>query len=136
MIGTANNTATLADLLQNETEGNALFMIEVLRELAQLAGRLDQIGVVTLPQRLFSGGVQTVLRRRLARLPEAARSLLTLAAIIGRQLDLALLRDFEEQIAPTLDLEAWLDLCANRAILERVDEQWRFTHDKLSSSSH
>jgi hypothetical protein len=131
MIGTINNTAMLADLLQSETEGNALFMIEVLRELAQLAGHLDQIGVVTLPQRLFSGGIQTVLRRRLARLPEAARSLLTLAAIVGRQLDLALLRELGEQVASTLDFETWLDLCANRAILERVDDQWRFTHDKL-----
>jgi hypothetical protein len=131
MIGTPENATALVNLLQSETEGNALFMIEVLRELTQLAGRLDQIGVVTLPQRLFSGGIQTVLRRRLARLPETTRSLLTLAAIAGRQLDLTLMRALQEQVDSALDFETWLDLCANRAILERVDDQWRFTHDKL-----
>jgi len=131
MIGATDNTPALLELLQRETEGNALFMVEVLRELAQLAGRVEQIGVVTLPQRLFSGGIQTVLRRRLARLPERARRLLTLAAISGRQLDMALMRTLSRQTEPTFDVDAWLDLCANQAVLEFVSGQWRFTHDKL-----
>ncbi|MDW8298588.1 MAG: AAA family ATPase [Anaerolineae bacterium] len=131
MIGIANNTPALQDLLQHETEGNALFMIEVLRELAQLAGRLDQIGVVTLPQRLFSDGVQAVLRQRLARLAEQARHLLTLAAISGRRLDMALMHALSRQAKLGSDINAWLDLCANQAVLEFVNSEWRFTHDKL-----
>jgi tRNA A-37 threonylcarbamoyl transferase component Bud32 len=131
MIGTSGKTPQVLDLLQRETEGNALFMIEVLRELAQLSGRLDRIGVVTLPERLFSGGVQTVLRRRLARLPETARSLLNLAAISGRQLDLALLRALHSEHTNALPFEAWLDVCADHAVLEIVNDQWRFAHDQL-----
>lgn len=131
MIGAPDNATALLELLERETEGNALFMIEVLRELAQLAGRLDQIGAITLPHRLFSGGIQTVLRRRLARLPETTRRLLTLAAIAGRQLDLTVMRALQQQVDPALDFEIWLDLCANHVVLERVDTQWRFTHDKL-----
>lgn len=131
MIGTSGKTPQVLDLLQRETEGNALFMIEVLRELAQLSGRLDRIGVVTLPERLFSGGVQTVLRRRLARLPETARSLLNLAAISGRQLDLALLRALHSGHTDGLPFEAWLAVCADHAVLEIVNDQWRFAHDQL-----
>lgn len=131
MIGTAGKTPQVLDLLQRETEGNALFMIEVLRELAQLSGRLDQIGVVTLPERLFSGGVQTVLRRRLARLPETARSLLNLAAIGGRQLDVRLLRALHSEHTNALPFEAWLDVCANHAVLEIANDRWRFAHDQL-----
>ncbi len=131
IIGTNGKTPQVLDLLQRETEGNALFMIEVLRELAQLSGRLDRIGVVTLPERLFSGGVQSVLRRRLARLPETARSLLNLAAISGRQLDLALLRALHHQGADGLPFEAWLAVCADHAVLEIVNDQWCFAHDQL-----
>ncbi len=131
MIGETGITPALLDLLQNETEGNALFMIEVLRELAQLAGHVDQIAAVTLPSRLFSGGIQSILRRRLARLPESARQLLTLAAIGGRQLDIALMGALSRQVEPSFDLNGWLDVCANQAVLEFADGQWRFTHDKL-----
>ncbi|PJF37148.1 MAG: hypothetical protein CUN49_01850 [Candidatus Thermofonsia Clade 1 bacterium] len=131
MIGLTENTPAVLQLLQRESEGNPLFIIEVLRELAQHAERIDQIGLVTLPQRLFSGGIQTVLRRRLARLPERARDLLTLAAVAGRQLDMALISALRPAVDPSLDLERWLDVCANHAVLERMDEQWRFAHDKL-----
>ncbi|MFQ3535758.1 MAG: AAA family ATPase [Aggregatilineales bacterium] len=131
MIGAAEDTSMLMSLLQRETEGNPLFMIEVLRELAHLAGRLEQISVVTLPQHLFSGGLRTLLWRRLARLSERARDLLTLAAIGGRQLDMALIHALNRQAGSPLDVDSWLDICANQAVLELVNGQWRFTHDKL-----
>ena len=31
----------------------------------------------------------------------------------------------------TEDLESWLVLCANAAVLEVQENRWRFTHDKL-----
>ena len=50
-----------------------------------------------------------------------------MAAIIGRQVDLDVLRT----AAPDADLDALLVVCGNAAILEGYGYQWRFTHDKL-----
>ena len=49
-----------------------------------------------------------------------------MAAVIGRELDLNILHTFA-----TEDLESWLVLCANAAVLEVQENRWRFTHDKL-----
>ena len=57
----------------------------------------------------------------------AARPLLDMAAVIGRQVDLGLLR----VLAPAVDLESWLMTCAAAAVLEVGDGEWRFAHDKL-----
>lgn len=124
MLGTRGQEPEVVNLLQRETEGNAFFVVEVVRALAEEAGRLDEIGRRTLPNTVFSGGVQTVIGRRLDRITPSAKPLLELAAVLGRTLDLRLLG----QQAP---LEGWLMECANAQILEVWENQWRFAHDKL-----
>ena len=64
---------------------------------------------------------------RLDRVPDSARSLLALAAVIGRQIDTTLLAEYDSQT----DLEDWFTTCSNLAVLEIHDEHWRFAHDKL-----
>lgn len=127
MIGEAGSHPQIISLLQRETEGNIFFIIEVLRVLAEEAGQLDQIGLMTLPEHVFAGGMWRIIQRRLAHIPRYAHPLLRAAAVIGRQQDLEILK----AIDPRIDLERWLNDCANAAVLEFVDEQWRFTHDKL-----
>lgn len=117
----------LVSLLDRETEGNVFFIVEVVRALAEDAGNLEQIGVKSLPQQVFSGGMKTVVRTRLRNLPVSARPLLSLAAIAGRQVDLRLL----ETISPDVDIPGWLADCANGAVLEVQDNAWRFAHDKI-----
>jgi hypothetical protein len=130
MLGKAGRQPQLLQRLQQETEGNPFFLVEVVRALAEEAGRLDRIGEAALPEKLLGSGMRAVLQRRLAQVPTSARELLELAAILGREIDTAAL----EAVAPTADLESWLRACASVAVLETHDERWRFAHDKLRES--
>jgi eukaryotic-like serine/threonine-protein kinase len=131
MLGESGRDKPVIDLLQRETEGNVFFLVEVVRALAEEAGRLDNVGRVSLPQHVFAGGIQTVIQRRLARVPQEGQSLLRLAAIAGRELDLEILK----QVDATVDLDEWLTSCNNSAVLEVQDGEWRFAHDKLREAT-
>ncbi len=117
----------ILNLLQRETEGNVFFLVEVVRVLAEEAGKLSNIGAVTLPDHVFSGSMRTVIERRLSRLPIDALPMLRLAAVYGRDLDLTVLR----QIDAFMNFEKWLLMCSNAAILEALGETWRFAHDRM-----
>ncbi len=125
MLGEAGTQPELLALLDRETEGNAFFIVEVVRALAEEAGSLALVGTRGLPQHVFAGGVQTVVARRLNRVPEWAKPLLKLAAVAGRKLDRRVLATFEPE------LERWLQVCSDAAILEATEAEWRFSHDKL-----
>ncbi len=127
MLGEAGRQPELLDLLRRETEGNVFFLVEVVRAMAEEAGRLSDIGQMNLPQQVSAGGIQQVIQRRLGRVPDTARPLLNLAAVAGRLLDLKLL----QQLMPAIDISTWLAECSNVAVLEAMEGQWRFTHDKL-----
>jgi tetratricopeptide (TPR) repeat protein len=134
MLGEAGRHPEMIALLQRETEGNVFFLVETARALAQAAGRLSDIGRAGLPETVFAGGVQAVLQRRLAQVPPAARDFLKAAAVIGRQIDFQLLRKFshfQDDRQAFADLENWLTICANAAVLDWQDGHWRFAHDKL-----
>jgi len=149
MLGSAGQRHQVVDLLERETEGNVFFLIEVVRALAEEAGRLSDIGMVTLPHRVFAGGIQQIVLRRLNKVPEFARPLLNLAAVGGRRLNLKVLAAVMSDQPPTsesesetdssvlstqysvLSLEDWLVICADAAVLETLEGEWRFTHDKL-----
>jgi hypothetical protein len=116
-------TQTLA-FLQRETEGNAFFVIETVRALADSAGELRNIASASL---IAAGGVIAVLQQRLSRVSDDARALLEFAAIIGREIDVLLL----SHLSPQTDLQSWLIACADAAVLEAQETRWYFAHDKL-----
>lgn len=117
----------LVALLERETEGNALFVVEVLRALGEAAGSLERWDPETVPDELSAGGIGEVLRRRLERLPPAVRAPLAFAALVGRVIDPGVMR-----VAwPNEDLEAWLAACAEASVLEGSEYVWRFTHERL-----
>ncbi len=75
--------------LWGETDGNPFFVEELLRHYAESGGPPG-------PRRwepIVPEGVREVLGRRLARLGEAARDTLLLAAVAGREVDLRLLEE-------------------------------------------
>ena len=85
----------LAHALHRETEGSPFFITEILRSLTESGavfrdGRRwtykGDIAALGIPE-----GVKDVIGRRLGRLSEATNKVLSLAAVIGRQFDLALL---------------------------------------------
>ena len=127
MLGEAGKQPELVNLLQQETEGNTFFIVEVVRTLAEEAGQLDQISRRRLPRTVFAGRMQTVIERRLQRVPAEAYPLLKVAAVAGRQIDVKLLRNIDLKI----NVEAWLDRCAEASVLEVQQGWWRFAHDKL-----
>lgn len=127
MLGDTGQKKSVLAFLQHETEGNPFFLVEIVRALAEEAGQLDKIGVKTLPEHVFTGGLENLVKRRLAQVPPAGQPLLQLAAIAGRVLDLKLL----QAVDPAFDLAAWLNGCANAAVLDVQDERWQFAHDKL-----
>lgn len=127
MLGPRARSPELLDLLQQESAGNAFFIVEVVRALAARAGGLSAVGQRELPSQVGSGGVLAVLESRLNRTSPALRPLLELAAVMGRQIDPAALAT----LIPAAQLELWLHALTEQAILEPVESQWRFCHDKL-----
>jgi serine/threonine protein kinase len=117
----------ILNLLERETEGNVFFIVEVIRALAEEAGQLDQIGRITLPETVFAHGMKTVVQRRLSRVPDDAKQLLDVVAVAGRQLDLKLIAN----LMPKTDITQWLSICSDAAVLDVLDDRWRFAHDKL-----
>lgn len=126
MIGAENATPELVHRLSTESEGNALFMVEVVRALAEEAGSLSNIARKSLPEKILAGGIVSVLRRRLSHVPPWAVGILQLAAVIGRRIDPALLK-----AANVTELDHWLHACADAAVLEPYQGEWRFSHDQL-----
>ena len=127
MLGERGRRPEVIERLERETEGNAFFVVEIVRALAEEAGALSRVGVEPMPKTVSSGGMHRIVRRRLGRVPRRARALLETAAVIGRQVDRPLLQRFAEGV----DLEVWLTTCVNVAVLESHEGSFRFAHDKL-----
>lgn len=126
MLGVLPNRAHIAEFLHRETEGNAFFLVEVVRTLAEAAGQLEGVATMALPEHVLSGGMQQLIALRLGRVPGAARRRLHLAAVLGRQLDLAVIGAVDGR-----DMEDWLLVCGSAGILEVQQDRWRFAHDKF-----
>ncbi len=127
MLGSAGDNEKLISFLKNETEGNTFFIVEVVRALAEEAGHLSKIGERELPTRVLTQGIHKILQRRLNQVDKADQPLLELAAVYARQIDEAILA----HVAPDKDIETWLYLCNEAAVLDVQNEQWQFSHEKL-----
>ncbi len=127
LLGDAGHRPELLELLQQEAGGNVFLITEIIRTLAEQAGDPDAIAIMTLPERVFPKGVLDIARRRLRRLSLDAQPLLRLAAVVGRKLDFALLREVDDET----NYDEWLVQCADAAILEINDGEWRFTHEQM-----
>lgn len=131
MLGAAGRNQELLGLLQQETEGNTFFLVELVRALAEESGQLDSIGSRQLPMTVLTGGMQGIIQRRLNRVPENARDFLRLAAVVGRQLDMDVIGEVLDRAGLRPFLDGWLTDCADAAVLEFSDGVWRFSHNKL-----
>jgi tetratricopeptide (TPR) repeat protein len=127
MLGDQGRQPGLVQLLKTETEGNPLFLVEVMRALAEQAGRLDQVATMSLPAEVSAKGINEIIRRRVERIAAEDRPLLRIAALYGRRQD----RDLLQKFAGTRDLDDWFVSCEAAAVLEVQDNVWQFSHDKL-----
>jgi tetratricopeptide (TPR) repeat protein len=125
MLGERGKDPKMLDLVERETEGNTLFIVELLRALAEASGSLHAVCGDGPPLRALPGGIQQVFQKRLSRVPGHAWPTLHLAAVAGRELD-------EHLLAQTVpDLDADIHACAEVGVLEMHEQRWRFSHDKL-----
>ncbi len=140
--GTALNEEglVLAGEIATETDGNPFFVGEVLRSLLesgtlvfnQETGRwtIDRSSPVGLPE-----SVREVIERRVERLGEDARQVLTMASVIGRQFELALLAELVDISESRLldHLEAAVSASLLSESNNRVGE-FRFAHALINQT--
>jgi tetratricopeptide (TPR) repeat protein len=137
MLGEIGKQEEIINFLQQQTEGNTFFLVEVVRVLADDAGGLEKIGQRTLPMQVFAGGIQQVISRRLERVSRDNYTLLEIAAVAGREIEQDVLQEIiirrhSLPLQLRANLASWLNECAEAAVLEVDDTgDWRFAHDKL-----
>jgi DNA-binding SARP family transcriptional activator len=106
LISGASPTVELVTAIHRETEGNPLFVGELVRLLAS-EGRLEKAisgaGTLTVPQ-----GVREVIEHRLGRLSDDCKRLLSVASVLGREFHLETL--------------AWISERPNARVLDLLDE--------------
>jgi predicted ATPase len=130
----------LAGEIATETDGNPFFVGEVLRSLVE-SGRLrydeaterwiiDRSTPLGLPE-----SVRDVVGRRVERLGDETREVLTLGAVIGRSFDLDLLTRLVE--TPEGDLLDRLEAAVEASLLDESDERvgrFRFVHALINQT--
>jgi len=129
MLGDVGMRSHVVDLLEQQSEGNAFFLIEIIRALAEDADQLADIGLMTLPADVLAGGVQSLIRQRLNKIPAWGQRLLQYASLIGRSINFDLLDELNAPENPVV--EDWLMLCADATVLTIEHGEWYFAHDKI-----
>ena len=133
---------TEAARLYAETEGNPLFVVETVqaqlvasaartvRPVGDIPVRSSPVGAMDVPP-----GVQAVIAWRLGQVTPTARSLLGIAAVIGRSFTVGLL----EQVARVQEdalLAALDEIWQRRIVREHGPDAYDFTHDKLRAVAY
>ncbi len=116
---------SLIDSLYDATDGNPLFLSESLRVLASDTRR----GVPTAIR--IPDEVSVALRQRIEPLDPTLRSLLSYAAVIGREFDLRVLERVAERQDLGNDTMRWLDVAQSAGMIEPLGDQigrYRFLH--------
>ena len=122
-----------------ETEGNPLFVVEMVR--AGIAGIAPTINGV--PDQLAPGmsipvlpaGVQAVLTQRLQQVAPLARDLLGVAAVIGRSFTFDVLSR-AAQLDDDILVRGLDELWQRRIVREQGADAYDFTHDKLRAVAY
>ncbi|MFN2286166.1 MAG: BTAD domain-containing putative transcriptional regulator, partial [Anaerolineae bacterium] len=117
--------ADLAACILSETEGNPLFVLEMVR-----AGKVGDAQDLACPLQGLPAKVQATIEGRLALISPSARALAGLAAVVGREFTfdvLARASEFERDVT----LAALDELWQRRIVREQGGAGYDFTHDKL-----
>ena len=120
----------LAEAVHTQTEGNPLFVTEVVRLLVQEGELTQETGprdswTVRIPE-----GVREVIGRRLNRLSQRCNETLTIASVIGREFELRQLTPLVEDISEDRLLEV-LEEALSALVIEELPQavgRYQFTH--------
>ena len=106
----------LLEAIQEATDGNPLFVVELLRWLAAAGPDVD-------PRAVIPPTVRATIAERLERLPQNVRTVLAHAALVGRQIDSTALEQ-----AFGLDVPPAMQLAAQHSLVRPSAQGWRFSH--------
>ncbi|MFQ6030749.1 MAG: hypothetical protein ACE5Q6_25035, partial [Dehalococcoidia bacterium] len=131
LVSAFSPTPALVESVHRQTEGNPLFVTEVVRllvqeeELAPEGARDRESWSVRIPE-----GVREVIGRRLDRLTDRCNQTLTVAAVVGREFSLDQLQPLVEDLTEERLLEVLEEALQARVIeeLPRAAGQYQFTH--------
>ena len=127
VVGNNAGLPAIINLLQTETDGNVLFMLEFLRAIIEEFRLIDKFKPEKVPQDLLGGGVQGVIRYRLRKLPEVYRQMLQFAAVPGRVIDIAVMK----KIYGDDTVEDWLGVGEEAMFLRVRNDKWRISNDTI-----
>ena len=141
-LGGPSPPAALARTVQHETEGNPFFVEEVFQHLKEEGRLFDDAGGwrsdLDTAELQVPEGVRLVIGRRLERVSEDTRKALTVAAIIGRNFDLAVLEP-----AAGIDPDALLDALEEAEGAQLItsatsgrDATYTFSHELIRQTLH
>jgi len=124
------NILALAATVYDETEGNPFFVGEVLRHLVEIGAVyrqedrwvLQDPGTFAVPE-----GVRDVIGRRLSRLSPVSNDLLSMASVIGRDIDVELLAALSDTSEDRM-LDALDEAVRARLVDETRADRYRFSH--------
>jgi DNA-binding SARP family transcriptional activator len=119
---------SLGEEIWRTSEGNPFVVIETMRALDQ-GVPTPATPTLSLPER-----VREVIARRLDRLSEQSRQLVTVAAVIGREFEFALVQRAAE-IDERLAAEGIEEL-VRRQLLQAVGDRFDFTHDRIRTAAY
>ena len=138
-LGLHESTPLFSERLYRETDGNPLFLLETLRSLYDEGMlRQDQDGGWSTPwdettadyaELPLPGTVERVIARRLRRLGQAESNLLQAAAVLGQDVDFALLP--ETAVLSPADTLPPLRTLLHWQMLHETANGYRFHHDKV-----
>jgi DNA-binding CsgD family transcriptional regulator/tetratricopeptide (TPR) repeat protein len=125
LSGGVTLTASNLELIHNRTEGNPLFLNELVRLLGEEGMEATDSWANSLPE-----GVKDVIGRRLDRLSERCNNTLTIASVIGREFILDQLTLLSDQLSEDALLEVLEEALASRVIEEipPIVGHYQFTH--------
>jgi tetratricopeptide (TPR) repeat protein len=118
--------AALLDAVHHKTEGNPLFLGEVVR-LLSAEGRLERFGEVPTREVTIPREVREVLARRLERLSGPCHAVLSLAAVLGGEFHLRVLQAVAD-MPPERVLDALDEAEAARVLTATGPGCYRFAH--------
>ena len=115
----------LVETIHQRTEGNPLFVNEVIRTLPEDGFEEGRDFITNIPE-----GVRDAIGRRLSRLSEECNQVLTLASVIGRECDFRLLDSLSDDIDEDR-LQQLIDEALDSHLMEEIpgsSERYRFSH--------
>ncbi len=118
------------DVICELTDGNPLFIEEVMRSLVEAGGIFYADGTwdrKPVDELHIPRSIQEAVRRRAEQASEPARQVLALAAVAGRRFDFALLKTLTQSDEATL-LELVKELVALQFVIEESADRFAFRH--------